>query len=126
MSNKILVPWAMPEKGKEVLSKSKAEIIYLHGPRGELPNLEKLIKAVRNTDVVLPRGTQHIPRKVIMTNPNLRGIANYGVGYDNIGHETGNVGYSEGDTYGNSPFLDTPSIDWQLVPKKLYVRIIFV
>ena len=84
MSNKILVPWAMLEKGKEVLSKSKAEIIYLHGPRGELPNLEKLIEAVRNTDVLLPRGTQHIPRKVIMANPNLRGIANYGVGYDNI------------------------------------------
>jgi len=84
MSKSILVPWAMLEKGKEVLSKSKAEIIYLHGPRGELPNLEKLIEAVRNTDVLLPRGTQHIPRKVIMANPNLRGIANYGVGYDNI------------------------------------------
>jgi len=84
MSKSILVPWAMLEKGKEVLSKSKAEIIYLHGPRGELPNLQKLIEAVRNTDVLLPRGTQHIPRKVIMANPNLRGIANYGVGYDNI------------------------------------------
>lgn len=84
MSNRILVPWAMPEKGKEFLSKSKAEIIYLHGPKGELPNLEKLIEAVRNTDVLLPRGTQPIPRKVVMANPNLRGIANYGVGYDNI------------------------------------------
>jgi hypothetical protein len=34
---RILVPWAMPEIGREVLKKSKAEIIFLHGPKGELP-----------------------------------------------------------------------------------------
>jgi glyoxylate reductase len=84
MSTKILVPWAIPEIGKEVLKKAKAEIILIHGPKGELPSLNELIKAVRDVDVLLPRGTQPVPRKVMIANPNLRGIANYGVGYDNI------------------------------------------
>jgi glyoxylate reductase len=84
MSRKILIPWAMPEIGKEVLKKAKVETIFVHGPKGELPSLNELVRAVKNAEVVIPRGTQHIPRKVIMANPNLRGIANYGVGYDNI------------------------------------------
>jgi glyoxylate reductase len=84
MSNRILVPWAMPELGEEVLRRSKVAIVFLHGPKGELPSLKELMNGVKNADVLLPRGTQRIPKKVIMTNPNLRGIANYGVGYDNI------------------------------------------
>jgi len=84
MSGKILVPWAMPDIGKEVLEKAKVDAIFIHGPRGELPSLKELIEAVRNADVLIPRGTQPVPKKVIMANPNLRGIANYGVGYDNI------------------------------------------
>jgi glyoxylate reductase len=84
MSQRILVPWAMPEIGKEALRESKAEVVFLHGPRGELPTLKELIEGVRNAAVLIPRGTQLVPRKVIMANPNLRGIANYGVGYDSI------------------------------------------
>jgi len=84
MSKRILVPWAMPEIGKEVLKKSKAEVTFLHGPKGELPNLKELMEAAQKADVLIPRGTQAIPRKVMMVNPNLRGIANYGVGYDSI------------------------------------------
>jgi glyoxylate reductase len=84
MFGRILVPWAMPEVGKEVLRKAKIETIFIHGPKGELPSLSELIKAVGDVDVLLPRGTQPVPRKVIMANPNLLGIANYGVGYDNI------------------------------------------
>ena len=84
MSRRILVPWAMPDIGKEVLKKAKVESIFIHGPKGELPSLDELIKAVKNADVLIPRGTQPVLRKVIMANPNLRGIANYGVGYDNI------------------------------------------
>ena len=74
----------MPEPGKEVLRRSKVAIVFLHGPKGELPSLKELMNGVKNADVLLPRGTQRIPKKVIMANPNLRGIANYGVGYDNI------------------------------------------
>lgn len=84
MSKRILVPWAMPEIGKEVLKKSKAEVTFLHGPKGELPNLKELMEAAQKADVLIPRGTQAIPRKAMTANPNLRGIANYGVGYNNI------------------------------------------
>jgi hypothetical protein len=84
MSRRILVPWAMPDIGKEVLKKAKVETIFIHGPKGELPTIHELVKAVKIADVLIPRGTQPVPRKVIMANPNLRGIANYGVGYDNI------------------------------------------
>jgi D-3-phosphoglycerate dehydrogenase len=84
MRKRILVPWAMLERGKEVLKKSKSEVRYLHGPKGELPTLKELIQAVRQADVLMPRGTQPVPQEVILSNPNLLGIANYGVGYDNI------------------------------------------
>ena len=84
MSKRILIPWAIPEIGKEVLKKSKADVTFLHGPKGELPSLKELMEATRKADVLLPRGTQAVPRKVMMANPYLRGIANYGVGYDNI------------------------------------------
>jgi glyoxylate reductase len=84
MLKRILVPWAMPKIGKEVLNRSKAEVTFLHGSRGELPNLKELMEATSKADVLLPRGSQPVPRKVMISNPNLRGIANYGVGYDNI------------------------------------------
>ena len=84
MRKRILVPWAMPDKGRTILKNSKAEIFYLHGPQGELPSLQDLIKRVREVDVLIPRETQSVPPKVVIANPNLLGIANYGVGYSNI------------------------------------------
>ncbi|MDI6762599.1 MAG: D-glycerate dehydrogenase [Thermodesulfobacteriota bacterium] len=84
MRKRILIPWAMLGRGKEVLKKSKSEVRYLHGPKGELPTLKELIQAVCQADVLVPRGTQPVPQEVILSNPNLLGIANYGVGYDNI------------------------------------------
>ena len=84
MSKKILVPWAMPEIGREVLRKSKAEIIFLHGPKGELPTPKDIMKGIMNADILLPSAFQSIPKEMIMTNRNLLGIANFGVGYNNI------------------------------------------
>jgi glyoxylate reductase len=84
MSRRILVPWAMPEIGREVLKKAKAEIIFLHGPKGELPTPKEIIKGISNVDIFLPSAFQSVPREMIMVNPNLRGIANFGVGYNNI------------------------------------------
>lgn len=81
---RILVPWDMPERGRGVLKRSREEVRYLHGPKGELPSLDELIQAVREAEILLPRGTQTISREVILSNPDLLGIANFGVGYDNI------------------------------------------
>jgi len=57
MASRILVPWALAESGREVLKKSKLRVTYLHGSAGELPTLEELVQAVKEADVVLPRGT---------------------------------------------------------------------
>ena len=84
MSRRIFVPWGMPEIGKEMLRKARVEIAFLHGPTGELPTVKELMEGVRNADVFLPRATIPIPKNVVTANPNLRGIANYGVGYNNI------------------------------------------
>jgi glyoxylate reductase len=84
MSRKILVPWAMPEIGREVLRKSKARVFFLHGPKGELPTPKEIMKGILNADILLPSAFQSIPREMIIANPNLRGIANFGVGYNNI------------------------------------------
>ena len=84
MTSRILVPWALPEAGREVLKKSKLRVTYLHGPGGELPTLEELVQAVKKADVLLPRGTQPVPREVLVANPALIGVANHGVGYDSV------------------------------------------
>jgi len=41
MTKRILVPWGMPEIGREMLRKSRAEVTYLHGPKGEIPTLRE-------------------------------------------------------------------------------------
>jgi glyoxylate reductase len=84
MIRSILVPWAMPEIGREVLRKSKAEIIFLHGPKGELPTSKDIMKGILNADILLPSAFQSVPKEMMSVNPNLKGIANFGVGYNNI------------------------------------------
>jgi glyoxylate reductase len=84
MSQRIFVPWAMPEIGKAMLMKSRAEITFLHGPNGELPDVKEVLEGVRNADVLLSTAILSIPKEVVMANPNLWGIANFGVGYNNI------------------------------------------
>ncbi len=102
MSRRILVPWAMPEIGREVLRKSKAETIFLHGPKGELPTPKEIMKGISNVDILLPSAFQSVSREMIMANPNLRGIANFGVGYNNI-----NVAYA---TERGIPVTNTPKV----------------
>jgi len=84
MPKRILVPWAMPGIGREVLRKSKAEITFLHGPRGELPAPKEIMKSILGAHILLPSAFQFVPKKMMVVNPNLLGIANFGVGYNNI------------------------------------------
>lgn len=102
MSRRILVPWAMPEIGRKVLKKSKAETIFLHGPKGELPTPKEIMKGISNVDILLPSAFQSVSREMIMANPNLRGVANFGVGYNNI-----NVAYA---TERGIPVTNTPKV----------------
>jgi glyoxylate reductase len=84
MTRKILVPWAIPEIGREVLRRSKSEIIFLHGPKGELPTPKEIMKKMSDVDILLPSAFQPVPKELMMVNPDLRGVANFGVGYNNI------------------------------------------
>jgi len=84
MIRRILVPWAMPEIGREVLRRSKSEIIFLHGPKGELPTPKEIMKKMRDVDILLPSAFQPVSKELMVVNPNLRGIANFGVGYNNV------------------------------------------
>ena len=84
MAKKILVPWVMPEIGRAVFKNAKVEVAFLHGPRGEMPGTAALIAAIRKSDVLIARGDRPVTRKVMSVSPRLRGIANYGVGYNNI------------------------------------------
>ena len=102
MVKKILVPWAMPEIGREILKNSKAEVAFLHGPAGEVPGIAELIEETLRSDVLITRADHAILRKVLSANPRLRGIANYGVGYSNI-----DVAYA---TELGIPITNTPGV----------------
>lgn len=80
----VLVPWKMPDRGREALSKAKVSTHYLHGPEGELPQPKELIEAVKRVDVLISRATLDVPDDVLQGSPNLKGIANWGVGFNNI------------------------------------------
>lgn len=80
----VLVPWKMPERGKETLMKAKVLARYFHGPEGELPQPKELIEAVKQVDVLIPRATLDVPDEALKGSPNLKGISNWGVGFNNI------------------------------------------
>jgi glyoxylate reductase len=60
------------------------------------------MKGISNVDILLPSAFQSVSREMIMANPNLRGVANFGVGYNNI-----NVAYA---TERGIPVTNTPKV----------------
>ena len=84
MTRTILVPWMMPEAGRETLKRAKVSTLFLHGPGGELPKPKELIEAVKTVDILIPRATLNVPDEALLDSPKLKGIANWGVGYNNI------------------------------------------
>lgn len=88
MAKRILVPWKIMEIGKRHLDQSGAEIVMFHGPNGELLDTQEIVEQTRDADVVLSCGGVPIPAEVLTANPNLRGVANNGVGFNNIDIET--------------------------------------
>jgi glyoxylate reductase len=83
MKRRVLVTRPMPQAPQEILRKGGAEIHFLHGPRGELPGARELLEGIRHADVLFARGVR-VTRRLMKANPGLRGIANFGAGYDNI------------------------------------------
>jgi glyoxylate reductase len=82
---KILIPWKIAEIAQEALKKeTKVEVLYVHGPNGELAAPEEVARALQEAHVLIPRSGVPVTSKVLKSAPLLRGIANSGVGYDNI------------------------------------------
>ncbi len=84
MLRRIAATLPIPEVANRILRKSDVELVILQSPGAQIPSPAELVRGVRQVDVLLPRASQPVPREVLAANPNLKGIAVYGVGYSNI------------------------------------------
>jgi glyoxylate reductase len=78
---KIFVTRKIPEAGLELLKKEHEVDVY---PYDRVPAKEEIIKGLKGKDGLLCLLSDPIDEEVINSNPNLKMIANYAVGYDNI------------------------------------------
>ena len=77
----IFVTRKIPEKGLELLRKNhKIQV----NPHNRILTKEEIIKGVKGKEGLLCLLTDNIDRDVILSEPKLRMIASYAVGYDNI------------------------------------------
>lgn len=77
---KILVAGKIPEIGLQLLSDHEVEMY----DREELIGVEELAERVKDKDALLSLLSTKVTKGVIDAAPNLKIIANYGAGYDNI------------------------------------------
>ena len=81
MKPKVFITRKIPEAGIELLRKSCIVKIY---PKETAISRKELIKGVKWCDALLCLLTEKIDKEIIDANPNLKVIANYAVGYNNI------------------------------------------
>ncbi|WP_369900451.1 NAD(P)-dependent oxidoreductase [Bacillus manliponensis] len=77
---KILVTGKIPEIGLQLLRDHDVDMYDGEG----LISTEELIEKVQNKDALLSLLSTKVPKEVIDAAPNLKIVANYGAGYDNI------------------------------------------
>ncbi len=80
---KIFVTRLIPEAGLDILRK-EAEVDIWPGPEDAGPDKKEIIKGVKQADVLLSLLTEPIDWEVMEANPQLLGIAQYAVGFNNI------------------------------------------
>ncbi len=87
-NNRIFMTRLIPAVAFPILEAGGANVKV--GQSDEEKGVEKneLLDNVKNTDVLLSLLTEPIDREVMLANPNLLGIANYAVGYNNIDVKT--------------------------------------
>ncbi len=88
MSKKIYVTRQIPQPGIDLLIENGFEVDVLEGDN-PIPN-EMLLEKVKNVDALLPLLTDSISKEVIENAPNLKIIANYAAGFNNISMESAN------------------------------------
>lgn len=81
MKKKVFVTRRIPEAGLEML-KDKVELTI--NPHNRVLSREELLSCVRGKDGILSLLTDKIDAEVMNADPDLKIIANYAVGYDNI------------------------------------------
>ena len=96
MKKKILMGYNFKREGFETLE-DKYEIIY---PENNVFTLDEIIEKVTDVDVLVPSFTYHVDNKVIDAGKNLKLIANYGAGFNNIDTE---YAAKKGVTVTNTP-----------------------
>jgi len=84
MAGKIFVTRRIRDAGLDLLSEAGVELRVWPGPENARPTREEVLEGTRWADVVLSVLTEPIDREVMETNPRLRGVANFAVGFDNI------------------------------------------
>jgi glyoxylate reductase len=98
---KIFVTRNIPDAGIKLL-KSKGHTVRISKQKGPISRVD-LVKGVKWCDALLCLLTDKIDKKIINTNPNLKIIANYAVGYDNIDQD---YAWSKGIAVSNTPSLE--------------------
>jgi len=78
---KIFVTRKIPEAGLELLKKEHEVDVYQYD---RIPTKEEIIKGLKGKDGLLCLLSDPIDEEVINSNPKLKMISNYAVGYDNI------------------------------------------
>ena len=84
MSKKVLITQRIPDQGPNIISeKIPTELVEYNEKDGVLSK-EELIKRLQGKEVVLSLLTDIIDEEVMDACPDLKMIANYAVGYNNI------------------------------------------
>ncbi len=78
---KIFVTRKIPESGLNLLKKEHEIDVF---PHDRVPTKEEIIKGLKGKDGLLCLLSDPIDEDIIISEPNLKMIANYAVGYDNI------------------------------------------
>ncbi len=97
---KILVAGEIPEIGLELLKDHDVEMY----DKEELISLDELTERVKDKDALLSLLSTKVTKEVIDAAPNLKIVANYGAGYDNIDYLHAG---EKGITVTNTPKVST-------------------
>jgi glyoxylate reductase len=79
---KIFITRKIPKSGIELLKKNGLEIEI--NPQNRVLTKKEIIKGLKNKDGLIPLLTDNIDKEIINSEPKLKMIANYAVGYNNI------------------------------------------
>ncbi|MDH3521399.1 MAG: D-glycerate dehydrogenase [Myxococcales bacterium] len=81
---KIFVTRRIRDAGLDLLRDAGVELRVWPGPENARPSREEVLEGARWADVLLSLLTEPVDHEVMAANPQLRGVANFAVGFDNI------------------------------------------